>query len=76
MKPNGSLVSIDLTAANPGQAKFGIYGTTVHAISPQYNVMASNLQFDVTNRYNKCIIEGAKIQKRVPYKIRVKGPQR
>jgi len=60
MRPNGSLVSIDLTATNPEQAKFGIYGTTVNAISPQYNVMASNLQFDMTNRYNKCIIEGAR----------------
>jgi len=65
MKPNGSLVSIDLTAVNSGEAKFGIYGTTVNAISPQYNVMAANLQFDVTNRYNKCIIEGAKKQERV-----------
>ena len=65
MKPNGNLVSIDLTATNPGEAKFGIYGTTVNAISPQYNVMAANLQFDVTNRYNKCIIEGAKKQERV-----------
>ena len=65
MRPNGSLVSIDLTAINPGQAKFGIYGTTVNAISPQYNVMTANLQFDITNRYNKCIIEGAKKLERI-----------
>ena len=65
MKPNGSLVSVDLTASNSEQAKFGIYGTTVNAISPQYNVMASNLQFDITNRYNKCIIEGARKLERV-----------
>jgi len=68
MRPNGSLVSIDLTAQNPGEAKFGIYGTTVNAVSPQYNVMASNLQFDITNRYNKCIIEGAKKLERVTLK--------
>jgi len=65
MRPSGSIVSIDLTATNPGQAKFGVYGTTVHAISPQYNVMAANLQLDITNRYNKCIIEGAKKKERV-----------
>jgi hypothetical protein len=65
MKPDGSLVSIDLSVTNPGQAKFGIYGTTVNAISPQYNVMASNLQFDITSRYNRCIIEGAKKLERV-----------
>jgi hypothetical protein len=68
MKPNGSLVSIDLTAINSGEAKFGIYGTTVHPLTPQYNVMASNLQFDITNRYNKCIIEGAKKLERVTLK--------
>jgi hypothetical protein len=68
MKPNGSLVSIDLTAVNSGEAKFGIYGTTVNSLTPQYNVMASNLQFDITNRYNKCIIEGAKKLERVTLK--------
>jgi hypothetical protein len=65
IKPDGSLVSIDLSSINPGQAKFGIYGTTVNAVSPQYNVMASNLQFDITSRYNRCIIEGAKKLERV-----------
>jgi hypothetical protein len=64
MRPNGSLVSVDLTTINSGEAKFGIYGTTVHPISPQYNVMAANLQFDITNRYNKCIIEGARKKER------------
>jgi len=68
MRPNGSLVSIDMGTTNPGQAKFGIYGTTVNAISPQYNVMAANLQFDITNRYNKCVIEGAKKLERVTLK--------
>jgi len=58
--PNGSLVSIDAAAINPGQAKFGVYGTTVNAISPQFNVMGANLQFDATKRYNSVIIEGAK----------------
>ena len=59
IKPDGSLVSVNKNLINPNQAKFGIYGTTVNSISPQYNVMSSNLQFDVTKRYNKVIIEGA-----------------
>ena len=65
IKPDGSLVSIDSTAINPGQAKFGVYGTTVNAISPQFNVMGANLQFDVTKRYNTVIIEGANKRERV-----------
>lgn len=60
IKPNGSLVSIDLTANDGGDAKFGVLGTTVSSISPQYNVMGANIQFDGSNRYNKVIIEGSK----------------
>jgi hypothetical protein len=60
MKPDGSLVSVDITADNPGEAKFGVFGTTVNSLSPQFNVMASNLQFDVTNRYSKAVIEGSR----------------
>jgi hypothetical protein len=57
--PSGELVSVDSTANNPEEAKFGVYGTTVNSLSPQYNVMSSTLQFDATKRYNKAIIEGA-----------------
>ena len=58
MTPSGSLVSVDRDTTNPGEAKFGVYGTTVNSINPQYNVISSNLQFDVSKRYNRAIIEG------------------
>lgn len=65
IEPNGTLVSVDASAINPGQAKFGILGTTVNSISPQYNVMSNTLTFDVNKRYNKAIIEGAKRREKV-----------
>lgn len=68
IQPNGVLVSIDKSATNPEQAKFGVLGTTVNSISPQYNVMSSNLQFDVSRRYNKAIIEGAKKKEKITLK--------
>jgi len=59
IKPDGTFVSVAADAINPNQAKFGIYGTVVNSISPQFNVMSSNLQFDISKRYNRAIIEGA-----------------
>lgn len=59
IKPDGTFVSVAADIVNPNQAKFGVFGTVVNSISPQYNVMTSNLQFDVSKRYNRAIVEGA-----------------
>jgi hypothetical protein len=74
MKPDGTLVSVDLTADNPGEAKFGIFGTTVNSLTPQFNVMASNLQFDITNRYSKAVIEGARKRELISVSARCGTP--
>ena len=75
IRPDGTLVSISRNLINPSQAKFGVYGTTVNSLNPQYNVMSSNLQFDVSKRYNRCIIEGAKkvVKKHVNARCLVPG---
>jgi len=65
IQPNGTLFSIDSTVNNPEEAKFGIFGTTVSSLSPQFNVMGSNLQFDGIRRYKKAVIEGARKRERV-----------
>ncbi len=65
MKPEGTLVSVDSTAIDSGEAKFGIYGVTVSSLSPQFNVMSSDLQFSATRRYKTAIIEGARRRERI-----------
>ncbi len=62
MTPDSTLRSVDSTAVNSGEAKFGVFGTTVSSLSPQFNVMSSNLQFDVSRRYKTAIIEGSRIR--------------
>lgn len=74
MSPEGSLISVDMTATNPEQAVFGVYGTTVNSITPQYNVMANNLTFDTSRRYKTAVIEGSRKRELVRLQARCGAP--
>lgn len=53
----GVFHTVDLNSVSSIDAYFGVYGQKISAHS-EYNILNSDLEIDVTNRYNKIIIEG------------------
>ncbi|MFX0084272.1 MAG: hypothetical protein ACFFAU_01260 [Candidatus Hodarchaeota archaeon] len=58
MTPQRQLVTVDFTASNPSNVYFGVKGSTV--VGSNYDVLASDLDFDASDIYNKCVIEGSR----------------
>ena len=59
ISPDGVLYTIDLNSTDSIDTYFGVYGQKISS-HPEFDILGSDLEIDITDRYNRVIIEGAR----------------